>query len=847
MKEELNLGPTPSVLKALTYTSMKPIDALCELVDNAIDSFAGATDKVSGVNEIHIDMPTEGELAAGRGAIRVTDNGPGMTLEAAEKALTAGYSSQNAYDRLGMFGMGLNIATGKFASKTRLITAMRSDAQAVIVELDLNRLMQRQDFKVPAVRQPKADFFAESQSGTIIELTGWWPEGNPNKDFPKKLAKSGPSGVKSELGRRYATLLRGESKYDRFKIFVKGNECTPFEHCVWAKHRSVKRGSTQYPAKQIFDEVLKTQSRCLKCNLVVEDTFSDEECPKGKGGLHQVRNVAERVRGWIGVQRYDDKQDYGIDLIRNGRAIRTFEQDAFFMFTNDVGKKEKDYPIDSIFGRIVGEVHLDHVPVDFTKQDFVRSAPEWTAAIDFLRGKSSLQATQPGAKENDSPVMKIYRGYRRGRPPGLGNMLMGEWKPGDKKPGRFSRELEKEFLEKFRNREPGYYDDAKWWEKVEEASQDPGAASSFAECPECEFQNPAHAEICSNCDLLLKSKDCNSCGKKIPLSAPKCSHCGRSQVPKGPWPCGVCGFATNPPDSDECRKCKKPKGAVNVFAVDSLLANSVKDEGLSVSGVEVQLPGGENSQKFDVETRLAALRDGSLHLPAAVHIEASTRKMQIFLDKTHPVFQSLQLQPEHVVAAEAAAFIRTESLHIMSGARKGEHSLTALQEKLLDKYWKDNLSDDPELVRQDMNSLLEDVRAKMADSMADMAAEIFDSMTAHEQNAMVKSMRESNVDISEMGELKETGRFLLYIPPETVVSVFRSHPGRFFDKTVWKSPWDIPGLSEESIKAAQKQSKETHLNCLEDGAGFLRYDKPPRDIVRRARMSIEFLQREIAD
>ena len=34
------LNPTPRVLIVLTETAMKPIDALCELVDNSIDSFA---------------------------------------------------------------------------------------------------------------------------------------------------------------------------------------------------------------------------------------------------------------------------------------------------------------------------------------------------------------------------------------------------------------------------------------------------------------------------------------------------------------------------------------------------------------------------------------------------------------------------------------------------------------------------------------------------------------------------------------------------------------------------------------------------------------------------------------
>lgn len=817
---------------------MKPIDALCELVDNAIDSFVSASDNPPGINEIRIDLPTPTELQRGEGAIRVFDNGPGMTADGSEKALTAGYSSQNAYGRLGMFGMGLNIAAGKFARKTRLITATQNSENAVVVEVDLDELVKQGHYRVQPSEEPKDNYFREHGSGTIIELTGWWRQGSPNSDNPRKLIQHRPGKIREILGRRYATLLRHDASPRRFKIIVKDEACKPFEHCVWAAHRFVKRGSSQISARETFDELLRTQIRCMECGELAEEG----RCPVDSS--HSVGSVEERIRGWVGVQRYDHTTHFGIDLIRNGRAIRTLEKGAFFDFVNDVGEVIKDYPIDSIYGRIVGEVHLNHVRVDFTKQDFDRSTPEWQRAMDFLRGTSSLQTRQPGSSENDSPVMKIFRGYRRVRKIGLGDMYMGERQVGDQEAKRVSRETEREFLKRFQDKEQGYYDDTKWWEKVEEASQEP---DDFEQCPECEFQNPSTAEICAGCNYLLKSKDCINCGEKIPQSAAKCEYCGKSQVPEGPWTCGVCGFSANSPDLDECQRCGKPKGAVDIFALDVLFNNSSKDEHLSVRGIEVDLPNGEKSQKFDLETRIAILRDGNLHLPVIVHTDQAEGKLHIFLDKTHPMFSSLQLRMEHAVSAEAAAFVRTQTMGIIAGARKHEHSLIALQSKLLEKYWASNLSDDPEQARREMYALLEEICLKIVDTMQDIAADIFDDMSTSEVNDMVTRMQESNVDISKMGKLKENGAFLLHVPPETVISIFRGYPERFFDKTVWTPPWNISGLPEENVKAAQKQLKETYLNCLEDGIGFLRYSNPPTVVIRRARLSIEFLQRDLAD
>ncbi len=838
--KQFDLKPSPRVLVALTYTAITPIDALCELVDNAIDSFSNAENAPEGVNQIHIELPSRSELSNGAGAIRVSDNGPGMTPDAAEKSLTAGYSSQNAYDRLGMFGMGMNIATGKFARKTRLITATKESDHAIVAELDLETLMQQKDFIVQPEQHPKSQHFADG-SGTTIELTDWWRAGNPNEDFPKKLVYLGANKIRERLGRRYATLLRPDSP-QQFEIFVQGELCEPFEHCVWGEKRFVKHGSEHLPARQTFDELLNTQTRCMECNAIAEKG----KCPVDSS--HPVRSVEERVRGWIGVQRFDHTSHFGIDLIRKGRAIRVFEHDAFFTFTNQVGETLKDYPIDGVFGRFVGEVHLDHVRVDFTKQNFDRATPEWQQAMDFLRGKSSLQAKQPGASENTSPMMKIFRGYRRIRKIGLGHMCMGEWsldKNGEYVYTRI-RETENEFYERFLKKEEGYYEDTKWWELVERSASPP--QTSYEDCsnPECEYQNPVGAEQCEECGTVLKAKDCIGCGEKIPQSAQTCEHCGKSQVPEGPWSCGVCGHQ-NSPDLDECRNCNEPKGSVNVFDPDLLAARATKDDDLSEEDIEIDLPGGGKSQKFSVETRIVQLRSENIHMPAVVVTDTTNRKLHIYLDKSHSAFASLQLHPEHVVAAEAAAFIRSETGHIGSGPRKYEHNLTVLQNKLLDKYWKSALHDDPDHVRGEMRTLLEVICEKMVANMQDIAEEIFEGMPPAEKNAMVLSMQASSVDISEMGKLKESGAFLHHIPPETVISVFRQYTGRFFDKTVWNLPWNIPALPDESVKVAQDQLKQTHLNCLEDGVGFLRHKNPPLSTVRRARLSIEILQKNMAD
>lgn len=143
--------PDPKVLIALTHTPMLPLDALCELIDNAIDSFQAA--RLTGIRIenplISIELPRNSDLNKNTGIIRIRDNGPGMTAEMAEKSIRAGFSGNNSYDSLGLFGMGFNISTGKFGRVTRLLTVRENEEQAIEVVIDLESINQSKNYQLP--------------------------------------------------------------------------------------------------------------------------------------------------------------------------------------------------------------------------------------------------------------------------------------------------------------------------------------------------------------------------------------------------------------------------------------------------------------------------------------------------------------------------------------------------------------------------------------------------------------------------------------------------------------------------------------------------------------------------
>lgn len=839
--ETFDLTPDPKVLIALTHTPMQPLDALCELIDNSIDSFHVADLQGVPVKDplIVIDLPRMSELNKNAGILRIRDNGIGLTRDMAEKAIRAGFSGNNPYDSLGLFGMGFNISTGKLGRVTRFLTSRYEEAMAIQVVINLEQITQSGSYQVPfeLVSKPTG-----MNHGTIVEIGMWWPEGNPNSGFIRKLVQYGIPTVRNEVGRRYASILRGQ----KVRIIINGDYCSPFEHCRWSDLRSVeRRGTGIVPAAFHFDELLGTQKRCGMCTALVP--ASESICPACASA--SMRTLEERVRGWVGVQRFDHETDFGIDLVRNGRAIRIGEKSAFFEYFDEFKRMVKDYPIDSPYGRIVGEVHLNHVPVDFLKQDFQRSSPEWQRAISFIRGDTPLQPGKVKVGEiNESVVFKLYQGYRRVRTPGKTDMYMGYWDINEDKAKRISRDKERELFQKFKERVPGFYDDSEWWKLVEQADRRP--VEELIECPDCGSQNLKEHDICDVCGSILIAKPCvnETCSKNIPQSASSCPHCGESQVPEieESWTCKVCR-RTNGPGVEICLDCGASLGAADPLSKEFLIASANKADDLSVPGCSVQLADGSYSAPIDVNVYVA---QGPIMTPLRGRplpmVVFKDERISIFLDKAHQVFNLYRIRPEQMIAAEIALYIYTLNGRLNSPQYFGHHSLSVIAWSILNERWANTLEDDPEKLRNDVQTFFTSLRDRLPDLLGDAAGDFYDDLEEDHKKVVVDSMLAQGIDIAQLGKMKTTGRYIRFLEPRTLVKIFSRGPEFFFDKRFWDDTYaSVIDLPENIIEQAQQRLRSIYLDCLVDVTRFLEYKDPDPLVLQRARASLSFLQQRI--
>jgi len=456
---KVDLTPSPRLLRMLGRIEFSNWQCLAELVDNSIDAITE-----SGVGgEITILSPTINEYddKGDNARLVVKDDGPGMSTDELEKNLRAGYSGNDPISKLGLFGMGFNIATARLGGRTKVRTTRQGDDKWKAVVIDFDEMERGESYDRTIETEDKAN---PEIHGTEIVITKL-------KERVRTLRRQ-PS-VKEKLNRIYTPLL----KENTLTIKLNNERLEGKEHCTWNGERSVTKNNEEIPARIDIDEEIGEEYYCKSCwtwwtESDIQQGNDGGDCPScGENG--DVVKREQKIEGWVGIQRFFDEDHYGIDFIRNGRIIEELDKSLFYWKEGEE-EDELEYPIDTQHwgGRIVGEIHVNFVPVTYTKDHFERHDKRWKKVRHTLRGEAPLRpniAKDRGYPENDSPIATLFSGYRSGREPGKKMLVPGREKSNGEVKGM--NEKCKEWAQKFWEGHPDYQDDSKWWEAVEEAEE----------------------------------------------------------------------------------------------------------------------------------------------------------------------------------------------------------------------------------------------------------------------------------------------------------------------------------------------------------------------------------------
>ena len=405
----VDITPSPRILRVLGDIPFLPWQCLAELVDNSIDAFLSEENAGDDEKEKKITIAWSNDgVGSNYRTVDISDNACGMTLGQLQNAVRAGYSSNDPINNLGLFGMGFNIATAKLGERTTICSTRKGDKNWVCLTIDFAKMHKAKSFEAPITYTPKDD---PNESGTKICISHLKP-GIGDMLITKE------NNIRKQLETIYTPLLNSND----IVINVKGKQLFPRNHCVWARSRYVMYNGDNIPARTEINRDLGESLFDLEKNRYLTeneaeaytDISDDNPLPE-----HIVKR-SKRLTGWLGIQRYADPNEYGIDFIRNGRKILISDKSLFLYENPTTGSKELQYPVElggTIGGRIVGELNVDYLLPTYQKNDFDKTDSSWRQTISAICGDGPfLPKSRKGLgidEANDSPLGILVSAYRR--------------------------------------------------------------------------------------------------------------------------------------------------------------------------------------------------------------------------------------------------------------------------------------------------------------------------------------------------------------------------------------------------------------------------------------------------
>lgn len=770
----VNVQPHGRILSVLGDIEFAQWQCLAELVDNAFDDFlasGGAGDERPTVN---ISLP--GRTSDPRtGEVWVTDNGRGMDLKTLANAVSAGWTRNARYGSLGLYGMGFNIATARLGRVATVKTTRVGDPSWTVITLDLDELAKGRNYDVPVRYEPKNDAGRHGTQVIISKL---------KSDQWDKLSKQAGK-IRDELGNVYSYLLRERD----FLLTVNTTKVRPLRPCVWDSGRSVVRSGARIQAIIEINQPLSPAKACLDCGWWNKEWAEEcEDC--------QSRNLELRERqiwGWIGVQRYLHKSDFGIDFLRNGRKILISDKRLFsWEDPNGIDPPELEYPIDSPRnrGRIVGEIHCDHVPVNYQKDAFVYDNPEWKTVVRTIRGGSPLGekiAQRLSLPRNTSSLAQLYAGYRR-EDQGL-NYLVA------------ANDMAVEWAKLFHDGDPRYQTDDLWYQLA--YAHDHPVTPQAKDTP---------VDVFAEMGLGEASESGLSTGQSRPIGGERAESIESAEIRRSATQ------SVQPEETLDQRLDRYRKAATEIFEV----AGRYEATGLGA-----------------VELTAWAVDDRSLIDPHGNEVPvfaqmARPPKLEVFAAIDHPLLTEYGMELRDLIMTEVAEYLRVRG----TPSGREPRPLSVVLFDIKSRTPEQKVTRD--VLANRGGQLLDRIREKMLEEVKGSPSGYWELLPEAEQ---ISTQRRFAVEGGgdAWDSVIESGDFTLYLPASALVRLVELRPESFLDGKVFRRPY--VGLTDEgsrSLVVSRLAGFISDLALIEDHHPRLGLPE-----LQRARLSCSLVEQEL--
>jgi hypothetical protein len=518
----------------------------------------------------------------------------------------------------------------------------------------------------------------------------------------------------------------------------------------------------------------------------------NERCQQCDSESLGVRD--RRVRGWLGISRELSTKEFGIDFLRNGRKILRFDRRLFEWVDPDdpSGAAIPEYPVEVPYqkGRIVGEIHLDHVPVIYTKDAFDFSDRAWKTAVRIIRGETSLlpkTANARGDSPNESPLAELHTGFRRNNP-GTNYLTAGDGE---------QRLDTSDWVASFHKGESEFEADTKWWEAATDHDK-------LKEEIKLDKERRKRAQEGSDRDQ-----------REDPTNEFFGDGAGDTADPSAPPPQPARPL-TEQERIEGWEAAARPLPALKgEYASRMVGGQAVSLDAFTVLGVPL------------------VLDEGAQRLP--VHLVSRPKgAFRAFVDLDHPLFVEFDDDPEDLVLFALAQMLVTRS-------RSGPSASFATVYADLKERYLGQRAISASSLQAEANQLLTDLQARMQPLLVEDPMRPWHNALADHERALTRERIVDALKTADIDAVLASGEYMPLVPPGAVPRIVAQWPEAFMGDRLFARPYQ--GLEP----ATQQQALGRIVGYLNDIAWLA--GSPvgaDRDELIRARLSLRLLPDELA-
>lgn len=789
----LDITPTPRILRTLGEIPFQTWQCVAELIDNSIDAFLSDKTAIPEEDERKIVVTWASDsVATDDRAIEVTDNACGMSIEQLQNAVRAGYSSNDPIGNLGLFGMGFNISTARLGEVTTIMTTRRGDSDWVGIKIDFQKLIDTRRFDAPIIHMAKSNPAEHGTKITISRLRHGILTELPNKE----------NEIRQRLEAIYASLLNNQE----IAIYVKGRQLRPRNHCVWSESRYVRYSDQNVSARMMIDRNLGDALFDLSRNCYLtadeaEQYYVDQQ--EGRDLPAHIIERGKRLTGWLGIQRYADPNDFGIDFIRNGRKILISDK-SLFQYENPItGQKELQYPLElgtSVGGRIVGELHVDYLLPTYQKNDFDRSDNSWAQTVEAICGVGPFLPKSRKAlgfsEQNPSPLCVLVNAFRR-----VDKGTKCLFAPND---------VAKRYAAEFRKGIRDYLDDILWWKAAQEEDQKQSTGGARAttsvntgETPSDDISAYISGTVISPPQVIVRGNPTDdSQPSSLPVTTPQ------------------------PVPSPETSK------------LDELIQRAISVSQLSGRNYKFGNTGSLNVRVYELSRGSIFYRGEK----KPCFFQSDGIDCDFVYDPSHPLLAQYPI---------AAKMLLLQYLSEKLKARDSLPDLVSVYAELVETTMQEAKIDRQSL-QDRASSAFDLLREKLAVALRDRAADVVNCVheSAGEVEETVTNLIQSNTALltAFQSGIEEGYDAIDYVPPKTLYRLIERFPEDVFDGKVLQTPYITINLQDEKATLrARDESKDRALSFIKDALRVISgySQRVQKNELARASLSVDFLLKEL--